>query len=297
MSSTANPPVFEKVADQRAKPGQPLSVDLAATDTDKPAARIRYQLGPNAPNGATIDPSTGRFAWTPNDSDGGKSHQIIIAATEEGDDGLTSHMTLRVSVAAPPKPEATPKPAMVEEKPPVEEKPAEVVKSPAEHGNETILEWFEKRKLFHPAAYKPLRKVFAERFAMAHADEISAAWGEDEEDLTAWLDKHADIKEELYNAIDPEVDNPTAALKLFHEMWKLSPGRLGEYGNLAIAVAVTWDKELGSYDYEIHQRRTRSTMPEDLVGAIDNYKYIVKAEQVMQGRGPVLAVGVPRSRH
>ena len=283
------PPVFEKVADQKTQPGQPLSVQFAAADADIPADRIRYQLGPNAPTGATIDPNTGRFSWTPDDSAGGKDYQIIIAATEEGDDGLTSHMTLRVSVAAPPeKPVTTPKPTMVEEKPPVEEKPAEVVQSPAEHGNETILEWFEKRKLFHPAAYKPLRKVFAERFAMAHAEEISAAWGEDNEALTAWLEKHEDIKEELYTAIDPEVDDPAAALALFHEMWKLSPVRLGEYGNLAIAVAVTWDKEQGCYDYEIHQRRTRSTMPEDLVGAIDNYKYIVKAEQVMQGRGRFL---------
>ena len=136
--------------------------------------------------------------------------------------------------------------------------------------------------------YKILRKIFAERFELAHGEVIRAAWGEDEKAITEWFAKHADIKEEFYTALDPEVDDIETALKLFHEMWKLSPARLAEYGNLAIAVAVTWDKEVGPYDYKIHQRGTLSTMPEDLVGAIENYKYMVRAEQIMQGRGRFL---------
>jgi putative Ig domain-containing protein len=280
------PPVFEEVADQRTKPGQSVAFEVVAKDPDTPAASVRYRLGPGAPVGAKIDPDTGRFEWTPDDSSGGKTHEIVVEAVEGDDAGRTANVTLRVAVSAPPKPQTAPMPGLVEEKPAAE--PVEVAESPDEHGNETILEWFNKRKLFHPAAYKALRKVFAERFVMAHEDEIQTAWGEDDEALTAWLDKHIDIKEEFYTAIDPEVDDVPAALALFHEMWKLSPLRLAEYGNLAIAVAVTWDQEKGAYSYKGKQLRTRSLMPEDLVGAIDNYKYVVQSEQVMQGRGRFL---------
>ncbi len=280
------PPAFEAVARQDARPGQALSIDIAAADPDKPAARLRYQLAPGAPEGAAIDPNTGRFQWTPGEADGGKTHEIVVEAIEAVDDGQTSQVTLRVAVAAPPEPMVAAKPTVVEEKP--VETPVEVAESPIDEGDKTILELFEKRKLFHPAEYATLRKIFAERFAAAHADEIHSAWGEDDEAVTAWLDKHVDLKEELYTAIDPEIDNLPAALGLFHEMWKLSPDRLAEYGNLAIAMAVTWDQDKGVYNYAGHQRRTRSTMPAELLGAIDNYKYVIQAEQVMQGRGQFL---------
>lgn len=281
------PPTFEAVADQDARPGQPLSIEIAATDPDKPAVPLRYQLAPGAPEGATIDPNTGHFDWTPNEAAGGKTHTIVVEATEVAEGGQASQLTLRVAVTAPPKPEMAPAPVVTEEKPAVEA-PVVVAESPIDDGDKTILELFEKRKLFHPAEYTTLRKIFADRFATAHADEIHTAWGEDDEAITAWLDKHVDIKEELYTAIDPEIDNLPAALGLFHEMWKLSPERLADYGNLAIAVAVTWDQEKGVYDYEGHQRRTRSTMPAELLGAIDNYKYIIQTEQFMQGRGQFL---------
>ena len=288
VTEDRKPPTFEAVTDQNARPGEPMTVDIVATDPDKPAARIQYQLGPGAPAGAKIDPNTGLFVWKPDEAAAGKSHAIMVEATEAGEGGQSSQITFRVAVAAPPKPKVEPKPVMAEEKPKVEEKPVEVAKSPDEHGDEVILELFEKRKLFHPSSYKPLRTIFAKRFEMAHDEEISAAWGEDDKDLREWFGKHGDIKEEFYTALDPEVDDIPAALKLMHEMWKLSPGRLAEYGNLAIAVAVTWDKEQDIYDYGIHQLRTRSTMPEELAGALDNYKYIVRAEKVMQGRGQFL---------
>ncbi len=287
VAEAPQPPAIQAVADQEAKPGQPLVVEISARDPDQPAASIRYQLGPGAPPGATIDPTSGRFEWTPGETDGGKTHEIIVEASEVGQGRQAAQIAWRVTVAAPAKPEMTAKPVVVEEKP-AAEKPAEVAQTPVDHGKETILELFEKRKLFHPAEYTTLRKIFAERFAMGHGDEIRAAWGEDDEALTAWLGKHVDIQEEFYTAIDPKIDDLPAALALFREMWKLSPERLAEYGNLAIAVAVTWDQEKGVYDYVGHQRRTRSTMPAELAGARDNYKYIVQSERVMQGRGQFL---------
>lgn len=287
VTEVPRPPTFPPLADREAQPGQPLAVEISATDPDDPPSPLRYQLGPGAPEGAAIDPDSGRFEWTPAGSDVGKDFQIVVEAVETGEDGQSGQATLNVKVVLPPKVETPAAPVMAEEKPAPEE-PAEVVQVPEEHGNETILELFEKRKLFHPAEYTTLRKIFAERFAMAHADVIHTAWGEDDEAIEAWLGEHVDIREELYTAIDPEKDDVAAALGLFHEMWKLSPDRLAQYGNLAIAVAVTWDKPSGVYDYSGHQRRTRSIMPDNLVGAIDNYKYIIQAERFMQGRGQFL---------
>ena len=280
------PPTFKAIADQKAKPGEPLALNVTASDPDEPAQRIHYRLSPDAPGGATIDSNTGAFTWTPEDSDAGKTHDIVIEAREAAENGEASKMTFRVTIEAP-APVMQPKVETVEETP-VVEKPAEVAPSPEEHGNEIVLELFEAHRLFHLAEHTKLRKIFAERFAMRHEAEIRDAWGDDAEALTQWLDEHIDLKETFFTAIDPEVDNVSATLGLFREMWKLSPEVLARYGNLAIATAVTWDQKGGVYDYGRHQRRTQSTMPTGLLGAIDNYKYIVQNERVMQGRGQFL---------
>lgn len=286
VSENNQPPTFEAIADQQAAVGEPLALNIAAKDPDEPAQQIHYRLSPDAPPGAKIDPNTGAFTWTPEDSDAGKTHDIPIEAREAVENGLTSQMTLRVIIEAP-APEMQPRAEMVEKAPVVEE-PAQVAPSPEEHGRETVLKLHEARRLFHLAEYATLRKVFAERFAMRHEAEIRDAWGDDDEALSEWLDEHIDVKETFFTAIDPEVDNVPAALGLFREMWKLSPEVLARYGNLAIATAVVWDQKGGVYDYGRHQRRTQSTMPTGLLGAIDNYKYIVQNERVMQGRGQFL---------
>jgi putative Ig domain-containing protein len=280
------PPIFEPIAGQKVKPGESLALTITASDPDEPARRIQYRLMPNTPSGATIDANSGVFTWTPGDSDAGKTHDIAIEAREAVERGEATLTTLRVTVEAPP-PEMQPRVEMVEKAPVIEE-PVVVAPSPEEHGKEVVLKLHERRRLFHLAEYATLRKVFAERFAMRHEADIRDAWGDDDEALTQWLDEHIDLKETLFTAIDPDVDNAPAALELFREMWKLSPEVLADYGNLAIAVAVTWDQKGGVYDYGRHQRRTRSSMPTGLLGAIDNYKYIVQNEPAMQGRGQFL---------
>ncbi|MHB8899728.1 MAG: Ig domain-containing protein, partial [Thermoguttaceae bacterium] len=281
------PPTVDQVPDQRVEPGEALTVNLAARDPDVPSAPLRYRLAPGAPAGATIDPASGRFDWTPTQSDAGKTCRIVVEVMESVERGQVSQVAWRVTVAPLPQPEMPPEPAVTENKP-APAAAAEVATPAVDTDERLILELFDKRKLFHPAEYLTLRRIFADRFAAAHTDQIRAAWGDDAVSLAAWLDQHVDVKEELYTALDAQFDNLPAALALFHEMWKLSPDRLGQYGNLAIAVAVTWDQEKGIYDYAGHQRRTRSNMPADLLGAIDNYKYFVQAEKVMQGRGRIL---------
>jgi hypothetical protein len=148
-----------------------------------------------------------------------------------------------------------------------------------------MAELYKKKKLFIPKEYPTLRKLFAARFEEQFADQIRQGFGTESEAILAWLSNHSEIKEELYTALDPEFDDIPAALKIFQQIQEQFPKKIEPYANLAIAVAVTWDKEnSGVYDYTQHQRRTHSTLPPDTAGALENFKYFAESENVMQGR-------------
>ena len=58
-----------------------LSIQTLAMDADLPNDALRYSLDV-APNGATIDPTTGRFRWTPTEAQGPGNFEVIIRATD-----------------------------------------------------------------------------------------------------------------------------------------------------------------------------------------------------------------------
>ena len=142
----------------------------------------------------------------------------------------------------------------------------------------------KKRMLFSLTEYNAVRKVFAEQFAKKHNSDIRQAFGDDYDDLMAWLGEKNDFREELFTAFKPQ-DDVKAGLTLLKEIRAKFPKDIERYGSLAIATAVTWDKEHGGvYEYGSHQQRTHSIMPADLAVALDNFEYLVKTESVMQGR-------------
>ena len=151
-------------------------------------------------------------------------------------------------------------------------------------GDDVLLNLYKDKKLFLKKEYPTLRKVFADRFAQQHADALRQAFGSEYEAMTAWLDERPDIKEELYLAIDPQHDNVAAALSLFKELKEQFPSKIEAYAQLAIATAVTWDDERAVYDYKGHQARTKSKMPEGMLAAVENFKYLLDRESIMQGR-------------
>lgn len=152
-----------------------------------------------------------------------------------------------------------------------------------------VLVAHKDQSLFKIKYYPNLRKLFATRFATSYDAEIRDAYAGDYDAIQAWFEKYPDIREEFYTAIKPEFDDVKAALSLFAELYRKFPDRLHSYADLAIAISVTWDKPKGGvYDYAHHQSRTKSTMPDGLAEAVDNFEYIVKAESFMQGRGQYL---------
>lgn len=149
---------------------------------------------------------------------------------------------------------------------------------------DALVSLYQEGQLFSPKNYADLRTLFAQRFARRHADDLKAAFGDDYDSTMAWLDENVELRDELFNAIDPEFDNVRESLSLFKQLKEKFPERILPYGNLAIAIAVTWDNPRAIYDYGNHQRRAKTTLPDDLAGPLENFQYFVAAEQVMQGR-------------
>jgi hypothetical protein len=78
--------------------GAPLNFALSAVDVDLPAQTFNLSLAPGAPAGATIDPATGAFAWTPGEDQGMGVYPITIRVTDDGDPPLSAEQAFTVTV-------------------------------------------------------------------------------------------------------------------------------------------------------------------------------------------------------
>jgi hypothetical protein len=155
---------------------------------------------------------------------------------------------------------------------------------PAADADQAIIDLYKSGKLFDKREYQTVRAAFARQFEQKHQSEIQSAYGEDAEQITAWLKKRPDIKENLYTALNEKYDNVEAALRLFKELWKQFPEQVDKYSNVAVATAVTWDDPRGVYNYRGHQLRTKSSLPTVSTEATDNFKYLVDNDKSFQGR-------------
>lgn len=151
----------------------------------------------------------------------------------------------------------------------------------ANPAGEEILALYKSGKLFQRAAYKEVRGAFARRFETNYQADLKSAYGDDYASLQEWFAKNPDVKENFYTAIGERHDDIPNALALFKEIWKRYPETLPRWGQLAIATAVTWDQERGVYDYRPHQMRVKSNLPDGMMDALGNYKYVVDNEKRM----------------
>ncbi len=151
-----------------------------------------------------------------------------------------------------------------------------------------VIELYEnKQKLFRLEAYKALRAYLASQFAEAHAAEINAAWGGEDEAsraFRAFLEEHPDIREELLIAIDPDHDRVEEALGLFRRLYEGFPDRFADYASLAIATAVTWDQPNVTWSYRGLRRHAGALEGGPPADGIASFGFYVEAEPVMQGR-------------
>ncbi len=92
VRATDQAPVLQSPNDQTIGEGQTLTVALAATDPD--GDNLTYSVS-NAPAGATLDPASGVFTWTPTFAQAGVYQNVTFTAS---DGYLTSTQSINIDV-------------------------------------------------------------------------------------------------------------------------------------------------------------------------------------------------------
>jgi hypothetical protein len=99
------PPNLADIEDKTVVAGTELTFTAAATDPD--GDTITFSLDPDqAPAGATINPATGVFRWTPPAGQTPSPVTVRIIATDDGNPALADSETFTINVTAPPVNEA-----------------------------------------------------------------------------------------------------------------------------------------------------------------------------------------------
>ena len=75
-----------------------LAFTITASDVDDPASALTFSLAPGAPQGASIDPATGFFTWTPAEFQGPGVYTITVRVSDDGTPPLQDFQTFYVTV-------------------------------------------------------------------------------------------------------------------------------------------------------------------------------------------------------
>jgi hypothetical protein len=92
-------PILAAIGNKSVVEGNLLSFTANASDADLPTNGLTFSLS-GAPNGASIDATTGLFTWTP--SEGPGIYNITVQVTDNGSPNLSDAETITVTVGAPP---------------------------------------------------------------------------------------------------------------------------------------------------------------------------------------------------
>jgi hypothetical protein len=75
---------------------QQLSFIVSATDPDLPGNQLTFSLDDNGVQGASINPTTGRFTWTPSLNDAPGTYVFTIRVVDNGSPALGNFAMLTV---------------------------------------------------------------------------------------------------------------------------------------------------------------------------------------------------------
>lgn len=77
--------------------GDPVTFTATASDPDDPPNTLAFSLT-GAPAGATINPGTGAFTWTPAPADAGQVFTFQVVVTDDGDPAKSAETTVTITV-------------------------------------------------------------------------------------------------------------------------------------------------------------------------------------------------------
>jgi len=95
------PPVLEPIPAQVIAAGKLTTFTAAASDLDWPPNKLTFSLDVGAPLGATIDPNTGVFTWTPTAEQAATSRSISVRVTDNGSPPLSANSRFTAGPASP----------------------------------------------------------------------------------------------------------------------------------------------------------------------------------------------------
>ncbi|NCR35368.1 MAG: type I secretion C-terminal target domain-containing protein, partial [Microcystis aeruginosa S11-01] len=97
ISNVNEAPILNPIGNKTIKTGNTLSFIVTATDEDIPPNTLTFQLDNNAPLGATINPTTGQFIWTPTTVG---TFSVTIRIQDNGTPVLEDFETISIQVNA-----------------------------------------------------------------------------------------------------------------------------------------------------------------------------------------------------
>ena len=98
VPATNYAPVLAAIGNKSVDKGSLLTFTASATDPDLPANNLCFSLDAGAPLGATIDPSTGQFSWTPPEGTSSGNHTVTVRVTDDGTPTLDDFETINITV-------------------------------------------------------------------------------------------------------------------------------------------------------------------------------------------------------
>jgi len=91
-------PVLASIGNKSVNEGTLLTFTASATDSDVPANTLTYSLDAGFPAGASIDPTTGVFSWTPTEAQGPNTYSVTVRATDNGSPSKSAFETITITV-------------------------------------------------------------------------------------------------------------------------------------------------------------------------------------------------------
>ncbi len=91
-------PTLNTISNQTVNELTPVTFTATASDTDDPANTLTFSLI-GAPSGASINPATGAFTWTPTEAQGPNSYTFTVRVTDDGVAPLHTDQSVTIDVA------------------------------------------------------------------------------------------------------------------------------------------------------------------------------------------------------
>ncbi len=97
-----SPPILVPIGDRTMHAGTTLFITNSATDFDIPANTLTFSLDPGAPGTSSIDPVTGIFSWTPDNTYSFTTNPITVRVTDDASSPESDAQTFNVTVVMAP---------------------------------------------------------------------------------------------------------------------------------------------------------------------------------------------------